>query len=78
MLAVGGDLMANRPKFFDTFLTSLQQNAIPVAVIITVLTLLIPVPKMFIDMCMVLNLAIAIIIICNTVVTQLTKDRKGV
>ena len=74
MLAVGGDLMANRPKFFDTFLTSLQQNAIPVAVIITVLTLLIPVPKMFIDMCMVLNLAIAIIIILTVIYTPKAAD----
>src|SRR5574344_507177 len=74
MLAVGGDLMANRPKFWDNFLSSIQTNSVAVAVVVTVLMMFIPIPKALIDVAMVANLAVSIIILLTVVYTRRAAD----
>ena len=74
MLAVGGDLMANRPKFWDNFLSSIQTNAVAVAVVVIVLMMFVPTGKVFISIAMVLNLAIAFIILLTVIYTPHAAD----
>src|SRR5574344_2377428 len=74
MLSVGGHLMANRPKFWDNFLSSIQTNSVAVAVVVTVLMMFIPVPKALIDVAMVINLAVSIIILLTVVYTRRVAD----
>src|SRR5574344_2133181 len=74
MLAVGGDLMANRPKFWDNFLNSIQTNIVAVAVVVTVLLLFLPLPKALIDASMVINLALSLIILLTVIYTPKAAD----
>ncbi|MFA6936671.1 MAG: flagellar biosynthesis protein FlhA [Treponema sp.] len=66
--------MANRPKFWDNFLNSMQTNAVAVAVVVTVLLLFLPLPKALIDGAMVINLAISLIILLTVIYTPNAAD----
>ncbi|MCR4579640.1 MAG: flagellar biosynthesis protein FlhA [Treponema sp.] len=46
-----------------SIVTFIQKNAVPVAVVITVFLLFIPIPKFLVDLSMILNLALSIIIL---------------
>ena len=55
----------------NSILTFIQRNAVPVAVVLSVLLLFVPIPKILVDLSMILNLAFAIIILL--VVIQLPR-----
>lgn len=66
--------MANRPKFWNSFLSSLQTNIVAVAVVLTVVLLFVPIPKVLIDFSMVINLAISIVILLTVIYTPRAAD----
>ena len=51
--------MAKEKGVRGNFLQTIINNAVPVALIVTVLMMFIPLPKMLIDLAMVMNFAIA-------------------
>lgn len=59
-----------RNNFFTDLLNAVQQNAIAVAVVITVLMMFIPVPKGLIDVSMVLNLAVSLTVLLTVIYTK--------
>ncbi|HBG66057.1 MAG TPA: EscV/YscV/HrcV family type III secretion system export apparatus protein [Treponema sp.] len=59
-----------RNNFFNDVLNAVQQNAIAVAVVITVLMMFIPIPKGLIDVSMVLNLAISLTVLLTVIYTK--------
>ncbi len=66
--------MANRSKGLEGFLNGIQNNAVAVAVVVTVLLMFIPVPKTLIDLFMVINLAVSIIILLTVIYTPNAAD----
>jgi len=74
MLAVGGDLMANKPKIWSSVISSIQNNAVAVAVVLTVIMMFAPAVKEIISISMILNLSISIIIVLTVIYTKHAAD----
>ena len=65
--------MANEGRG-NAVLTILQQNFVAVAAVLIVFLIFIPIPKVLIDLCMILNLAFSIIILLSVLATPRASD----
>ena len=74
MLIRVGALMAKEKGVRGNFLQTIINNAVPVALIVTVLMMFIPLPKMLIDLAMVMNFAIAIVILMVVISSKNASD----
>ena len=77
MLKSGGDSMAEqKAQVFNSkrILNSLQGSYVPIAAIIVVLMMFIPLPKTLIDIAMVLNIAISLVILLTVLYVKQPSD----
>ena len=64
--------MANEKR--GNVLNFIQQNAVAVAALVGVFLVILPMPQLLIDFCMILNIAIAVIILLVVVSTPRASD----